>query len=189
MKKPVTILVDMDNVIADQLGGFYRILAKEYPHIVLPSRESLTEFDIELNFPNEHRELIRSLRLREGFFRNLAVMEGVREGLARLSEAVENVRIVTAPTWRWRHCVPEKYAWIEEHLGRDWCGKIILTRDKTLIQGDVLIDDAPTVSGICVPTWARVLYDQPYNRNIDLPRGTWDTMRTILGAWMKEPTI
>lgn len=189
MKKPATILVDIDNVIADQVGGFYRILTDEYPHISLPPRGTLTEFDIELNFPEEHHELIRSLRLREGFFRSLPMMEGAREGLARLSETVENVRIVTAPTWQWKHCVPEKYAWVEEHLGRDWCGKIIITRDKTLIHGDVLIDDAPAVSGVYMPAWTHVLYDQPYNRNVDLPRSTWDTMHTFLDEWMKNGRV
>lgn len=180
------ILIDMDNVIADQIGGFYRILADEYPEITLPPREALTHFDIELNFPEEHRALIRSLRLRKGFFRTLSLIEGAKEGLTHLTDAGFDVRIVTAPTWEWTHCVPEKYAWVEEHLGRDWCGKIILTRDKTFVRGDVLIDDAPKVSGSFPPTWQHVPYEQPYNHDVEKERVTWGTVEYFINGWSRE---
>jgi hypothetical protein len=38
--------------------------------------------------------------------------------------------------------------------------------DKTLIDGDVLVDDRPTVTGTRSPTWRRVIFDQPYDRNV-----------------------
>lgn len=184
MGKP-HILVDMDNVIADQVGGFYSVLAKTYPEIPLPPRDSLAFFDIELNFPEEHRDLIKSLRLEEGFFRSLSIVPGAKEGLGTLDQEEYDVWIVTAPTWEWKYCVPEKYAWVEEHLGRNWCGKIILTRDKTLVTGNILIDDAPTVTGIQKPVWTHVLYDQPYNRTVrDTERVTWSTVDTFIKKWV-----
>ena len=178
------ILIDMDNVIADQVDGFYRILADEYPEIILPPRESLSHFDIELNFPEEHRELIRSLRLRKDFFLTLAPISGAKESLNRLSDAGHAIRIVTAPTWEWTHCVAEKYAWVERHLGRSWCEKIILTRDKTMIKGDVLIDDAPRIDGVFEPSWQHVVYDQPYNRTHPIPhRVTWESLGLFLESF------
>lgn len=32
-------------------------------------------------------------------------------------------------------------------MGNDWAGKIILTPDKTLINGHLLIDDRPNIKG------------------------------------------
>lgn len=40
-----------------------------------------------------------------------------------------------------------QYAWIEKHLGYDFLDQIILTRDKTVVTGDILIDDKPDILG------------------------------------------
>lgn len=40
-----------------------------------------------------------------------------------------------------------QYAWVEKHLGYDFLEQVILTRDKTLIAGDLLIDDKPDILG------------------------------------------
>lgn len=54
-------------------------------------------------------------------------------------------------------CVFVQYAWVEQHLGHDFLEQVILTRDKTLITGDLLIDDKPDILGehwihVCVHT-------------------------------------
>ena len=43
-----------------------------------------------------------------------------------------------------------QFAWIEEHLGEDWLDKIIITKDKTVVNGHVLIDDRPNIKGIYI---------------------------------------
>lgn len=40
-----------------------------------------------------------------------------------------------------------QYAWVEKHLGHEFLEQVILTRDKTLISGDLLIDDRPDILG------------------------------------------
>lgn len=40
-----------------------------------------------------------------------------------------------------------QYAWVEKHLGHEFLEQVILTRDKTLIAGDILIDDKPDIVG------------------------------------------
>lgn len=186
MTKPFIILIDLDNVIADQTQGFYNALAAEYPQIQLPARETLKEFNIEKNFDYDHEKTIKAVRLKEGFFRNLPIISGAKEGLEKLRGAAAHVRIVTAPTWEWQHCVREKYEWIEANLGRDWTSNTILTRDKTFIRGDILIDDNPSVAGIWAQEWTHILYDQPYNRNVDMPRVSWDTMDAFIEEWITK---
>lgn len=40
-----------------------------------------------------------------------------------------------------------QYAWVERHLGPEFLDKVILTRDKTIVSGDILIDDKPDILG------------------------------------------
>jgi 5'-nucleotidase len=58
--------------------------------------------------------------------------------------------------------------------------------DKTLVQGDVLIDDKPVVGGISIPQWRRVLFDQPYNRSVPGPRVQWENWREILAQQLTQ---
>jgi 5'-nucleotidase len=57
---------------------------------------------------------------------------------------------------------------------------VILTRDKTLVRGDILVDDKPTIAGLATPLWRHILFDQPYNRHFPTLRLNWFTWREIL---------
>jgi 5'-nucleotidase len=78
--------------------------------------------------------------------------------------------------------VGEKYAWVEQHLGAEFVQRIVLTRDKTLVHGDVLIDDKPEIGGLRKPDWRHLIYDQPWNRHVDGPRLTWADWRERLAV-------
>lgn len=182
MPTPKIILVDLDNVVANQMAGFLRIFEIEYPEIYRHTPNEILNFDIEQCYPEEYRETILSLRRREGFFRELPLVEGAKEMLEQLLSRGHDVRIVTAPIWDYQHCVREKYIWVEEKLSRDYVGRMIMTRDKTLIHGDYLLDDKPTVEGCTKPTWEHILFDQPYNRAVpDKRRVTWKNIVAELG--------
>ncbi|CAF96989.1 unnamed protein product, partial [Tetraodon nigroviridis] len=56
-------------------------------------------------------------------------------------------------------CVCVQYAWVEKHLGHEFLEQVILTRDKTLITGDILIDDKPDIQGVeAKPSWEHILF-------------------------------
>lgn len=74
------------------------------------------------------------------FFRKLEPIEGAIEGLKKLSEYYD-VWILTRPSIKNPLSYMEKRLWIDDHLGYDWCEKLILCPDKTLMIGDLLIDD------------------------------------------------
>jgi 5'-nucleotidase len=88
--------------------------------------------------------------------------------------------ICTSPLTRYENCVLEKYRWVEEHLGQEFTDRIILTKDKTLVVGDVLIDDKPTIRGIGTPHWRHIVFDQTYNRQADGARMNWENWREAL---------
>jgi len=76
--------------------------------------------------------------------------------------------------------VLEKYQWVEEHLGHEFTGRVILTRDKTLACGDVLIDDKPAIRGLGTPHWHQIIFDQPYNRQAEGSCMNWGNWREAL---------
>ena len=58
----------------------------------------------------------------------------------------------TGPEFRGPSCptdpVPtSQYHWVEKHLGPQFVERIILTSDKTVISGDLLIDDKEVIQG------------------------------------------
>jgi 5'-nucleotidase len=58
---------------------------------------------------------------------------------------------------------------------------MIIAADKTLVRGDVLIDDRPYIKGDFTPSWEYILYDQPYNRkNTEFRRLDWSNWREVL---------
>ena len=46
-----------------------------------------------------------------------------------------------------------QYEWIEKHIGQEWLDKIIITWDKTVIEGDLLFDDKVDITGKKIATW------------------------------------
>jgi 5'-nucleotidase len=56
--------------------------------------------------------------------------------------------------------------WVESRFGAGWAERTIITKDKTMVNGDVLIDDKPEVKGLCNPSWEHILFDQPYNQEV-----------------------
>ncbi len=188
----MNILVDQDGVLADFELGFYQAwqssgYANECPAIELTERNT---FYVAKQYPEKFRSQIYQMVTKKGFFNNLPPMAGAVDAMNAMQQAGHEVFICTSPLTTWYNCVAEKYAWVETHLGSEWTKKIILTKDKTLVQGDILIDDKPVITGCMPPTWQHVLYDCPYNRAenniqlraelIDKPRLTWENWQEVI---------
>ncbi len=54
-----------------------------------------------------------------------------------------DVYILTRPSVRNPLCYTEKRVWVEQHMGLEWCEKLILCPNKSLMIGHYLIDDVP----------------------------------------------
>lgn len=170
-RKPI-ILVDMDGVIANFNAYLVQYAHKKLGAPLLDVCE-LTNFYTEECYGDEWCKEVAKLSDEEGFFRNLSPVEGAVKALNEMTEYDLRVFICTAPKKFHNnpHCAQEKYQWVDRYLGSKWVEKVVLTRDKTLVFGDILIDDKPEVSGAVKPSWKHVYYDQPYNKeNTSKPR-------------------
>ena len=175
------ILVDMDGVLADFEGGFLKKWQEEYPgEFSVPIAER-KHFYISQDYPEEFKSKIYRIYGQPEFFLGLSPVAGAVAGVQEMVSAGHDVRICSAPITEYRYCVAEKYEWIERHLGFDFTKRVILTKDKTLVRGDYLIDDRPEIKGAYAPEWKQVLFDAPYNRAVSgIPRMTWSNWKEII---------
>lgn len=175
------ILVDMDGVLADFEGRFLENWRKKFPnHPIIPLAERET-FYLEEDYPDGLKKDIESIFRAPGFFQNLKIISGSKEALTKMESLGHEVFICTSPISKYENCVLEKYHWVSKNLGYEWTKKMIVTKDKTLIYGDILIDDKPKHLGVKDPVWKYVLFDAPYNKKVksDL-RITWKNWEKIL---------
>jgi len=178
----MVILVDQDGPLADFERGFLVRFRTEFPHVPFIPYEKRKTFYIHDDYPASALDKIESICYAPGFYRNLPQVPGAREALEELLRFGHDVRICTSPLSRYEHCVLEKYEWVDEFFGHDFTRRIILTKDKTLIRGDMLIDDKPKIEGVLEPLWEQVVFDMPFNQNIEKKKRLvgWSRWRGVL---------
>jgi 5'-nucleotidase len=177
------ILVDMDGVIADFEHGFLEDWRATYPDKFYIPFEERNTFQLTDQYPEDLKALVGQIYCEPGFFRKLNPIAGGIEALWEMDRLGLEVFICTSPLKIYQNCVIEKYIWVEENLGVAWTKRLVMTRDKTLVRGDILIDDKPVIEGADVPAWEHVLYDQPYNRTAEVShkrRLTWANWKEVL---------
>lgn len=182
------ILVDMDGVIADFEGGFLKLWQTEHPDKPFIPIEQRTTFYIVEQYPADLKNFVREILLSPNFFRSLEPVEGSIQALGKLRQLGHEVFICSSPLTSYRNCVLEKYEWVESYLGKEWINNIILSKDKTLIKGDFLIDDRPNVLGCDLPSWEHILFDRPYNETeIGKKRLDWNNWESVLLPTLLTP--
>ncbi len=176
------ILVDQDGVLADYEKGFefwFKGLFPRYEVIPYEKRNTFYQEDQYGEKYPEIREEIEKIPLMNGFYASLPMIVGAREGLEKLTE-IADVRICTSPKTDNPYCASEKIEWIRRLLGDKWVRRTIITKDKTVVRGDYLIDDKPNIEGVDIPLWEQIFYDHPYNRGINKKRITWEKIDEFL---------
>lgn len=108
------IYIDMDRVMFDYDTG-YGLMAARHPHV----------------------RFVQSL---PGFFAGLDPLPGAVAAVNTLRHLAD-VWVLTAPSVRNPLSYTEKRLSIEAHFDLDFAHRLIISPDKSLLKGDVLIDD------------------------------------------------
>lgn len=176
------ILIDMDGVLSDFDGEFLARWRGRYPDkFYVPLAERST-FYVKEQYPDELKPLVTEIVREPGFIRDMKPIDGGKEALTEMESMGHEVFICSSPLSAYKNCVLEKFEWVDRVLGPSWVKRIILTKDKTLIKADCIIDDKPEITGVeLTPSWEHILYDCPYNREVDRKRLTWNNWKSILG--------
>lgn len=157
------VLWDMDDVLFDWSDRLRqgmladRLLA---PHVDRP-RDT---FDCYAGLDEDEREAMHDVLRAPFFYQFLRPLPGALEALRASEEAGHENFIVTTPWLANPHCTSEKVTSVREHLGEKWVKRLVLTHDKTIVDGDVLLDDRDRITGAGRSRWTRVWMDQPWNQ-------------------------
>lgn len=159
------ILLDVDGPLTDGFAAATCALLREYGYEnAYP--EQIKAFNIFESFNVDHRitDTILGVLRRPGLASSFMPRHGVPAFLAGLCDWAD-VYAVTSPldgshTWAF-----EREVWLIEYLGFD-AKRIISTRDKTPIKGDVFVDDRTSHIrewAKAHPTGHAILWEAPYN--------------------------
>ncbi|KAK9406900.1 5'3'-deoxyribonucleotidase cytosolic type [Crotalus adamanteus] len=167
------VLVDMDGVLSDFEGGLLRDFVASYPeepHVELAQRKGFLAVDQYRRLREDLGEKIASVYESPGFFLSLQPIPGAIEAMHEMNEMPNtDVFICTSPIRKYEYCISEKYRWVAQHLGPNFVGRLILTRDKTVVSADLLIDDKDTIKGVEPnPSWEHILFSCCHNKHLKL---------------------
>lgn len=161
------ILLDCDGVLADFCTACFDLIEKHSGD--RHTHEEVTHWDLFTVVGKAHlKPLMKETAAKSGWCLSFPMYAGAQDFVKRLHE-LGDVVIVTSPmtTPYWAY---ERTVWLEQHFGIPK-GRIVHTEGKQFVKGDVLIDDA---DDNCLkwhaeyPDALTLLWDAPYNRQVDL---------------------
>ena len=160
------ILIDMDGVVADFSAKLLKTAKERGYGEVDPS--NVKSFKIHDEFPEKFHEGINNIISERGFYRDLKPIDGAIEGIQEMMEySFFEVFFCTSPWNTSETCIRDKQNWLSQYFGKKILKRLVVTNDKTLVRGDYLIDDKPTIKGVFDnPTWEQILFSQPYNEKV-----------------------
>lgn len=131
------IFVDMDEVIADTYGHFIRLYNLEFGESL--DIKDIQEGEAWQNIPAERQDRVKQYHWEPGFFIDLDPLPGSQEVMEELSSR-HQVYIATAAT-QFPNSLREKSDWLDQYFPFIHWKNRILCGDKSILKGDVLIDD------------------------------------------------
>ena len=158
------ILCDMDGVVGNIMVQWLKWYNEDY-HDDL-KEEDVTEWEID-NFvkPEAKAHIFKYLNI-GGFFRSAVPYPDAKVGIRMLLNMGSDVWFVTKSTARAQSLMPEKMEWVDEHYPTIGHKKIIFCQQKSMVNGDMMIDDyVKNFEGF---EGARVLFSRPWNQHVTM---------------------
>lgn len=146
---PMRIYIDLDGTVCDLVSAVHRFRE---------NNKNLSSQDIKFRYPWSQ----------PGFFLSLEPLPLAIQSVEELSSKYD-VWFLSRPSFRNLNSYSEKAEWVRNHFGYEMQKKLILSGDKSLLEGRILIDDQENANqrkfkGIwlqifseCLPTWESVV--------------------------------
>lgn len=155
------IFVDIDDVVWDLLKYWVEMLNEEHHLDVKVS--DINNFDMRLFFPTLTDEEIYAPLKGSELWRRVRLKPNADTVIKRLMEEGHDVRFATATHYM---NVKPKFEMLQFYLPFVSWDSVIVTRDKSILMGDVIIDDWKNnvINSRCP---FKLLFDMPHNANVD----------------------
>lgn len=180
------ILVDMDDVLENLSEAWINMLNKEYGTSV--DYQTTRDWKMEESFPELTPAQIYAPLYDDSFWRTVKPIPGASEALERMIADGNDVYIVTASNYITLKTKMEEVLF-KYYPFLDW-RNVIVTFNKQMIRGDVLIDDAP--HNLVGGEYFKILIDAPHNRNFNAERNgvirakDWNEVIEILEKYCRK---
>lgn len=159
--KKLTILVDMDDTIEHLLEAWVKWLNETYNLDIACS--DVREWDIGKAFPMLDRSSVYEPLINDEFWKTVMPMDGAAEALQMLMAAGHSVYIVTASAYQTMQSKMENVLF--KYFPFISWNDVIVTSNKQMIRGDVLVDDAP--HNLLGGEYAKILMSCHHNMSYD----------------------
>lgn len=160
------ILTDMDGVLYEwgaQLNRVLQMLDPSFP--IVPDRYR-TGFG-HLSGPNANTTVLKWALEHPHLYTHGTMTPSADAALAIMRDIGLDVLLCTTPAWKNPAAYNGKRDFAVDNFG-DWVGEaLVFTHDKTLVFGDVIIDDKPGITGRHTPSWDHIVFDRSYNEGYD----------------------
>jgi 5'(3')-deoxyribonucleotidase len=175
----VLIACDVDDVVADLSAAWYGAYNQDYGDALKP--DAVASWDLHLYVKQECGAKIYDYLLDPHLYERVEPVKGAIEGVQRLMQMGHEVVFVTANVYG---MTDQKARWLERHGFVRGDGRqlflpreLVVARDKSLLDADLLIDDGPhhVVSWVGRRRRRALLFDRPHNRKLDdeVPSAFW----------------
>ena len=167
------LIVDMDGVLANVYEQFLNYEEKEFG-FRQPMENLMGKPEAEV-FKNE-RVYVNS----KGFFRNAPLMEGSVDTVKELNKKYE--LFIVSAAMEFPNSLTEKHEWLGEHFPFISWKQIVFCGLKTVIRGDIMIDDY--FRNLDPFKGQTILFTQPHNFGHDNKNHTrvdsWEDIKQLL---------
>jgi len=171
------LLLDMDGPLAQFDARVFQVaeangIEMDISSVVEQSKRYFTDHIVK---PAD-RKWMRGVIREPGWFASLPPTPGAIEGVHNLLEQGVDIWVATKPMEENPTCRDDKARWLREHLPM-LERKLIIIPDKSVLVGDVLLDDAPKPAWIMSAVWKPKIFAAPFNGEGSvwegMPRWAW----------------
>ena len=157
----MVILIDADDVLENMTESWINRINEKYGTSV--KLADSREWDLSKAFPSLTREQVYGTEGDEEIYASLKPIEGAVEYTKRLISDGHELYIVTNTPY-FAYAYKMKYALLRyyPHIGEK---RVIVTANKKMVKGDVLIDDG--VHNLIGGDYRKILVSAPYNEDFD----------------------
>ena len=178
------IAIDVDGVLADFVGYMLNIYNKEIaiPQNKTPLYHYSATQPIDVLLDTEDFIKVRGIAESQNGIEQLPTYDGAKEFIKGLNRG-HYVVFATSPYWKYKNWVWERHAWLKSTFNCD-DNRIFFMQDKSLLAGDILIDDYPKH----LDAWAKtgrtcIKVVRPWNEKINcagIPAENFEEIQLII---------